>query len=81
MKRILAVAMMGILAGPAYAQMGMSGGHKTPLQLQYEREDQERKESERAYEQQMKRLKAQPPAGGPRDPWAGVRPAPEPNKR
>jgi len=83
MKRILATSMMmGMLAGPASSQMSMGGGeHKTPLQLKYEREDQERKESERAYDQTMKRLKTQAPAQAKSDPWAGVRPAPEPATR
>jgi hypothetical protein len=83
MKRILAVSvMMGMLGAPAYSQMNMGGGgHKTPLQLKYDKEDQDRKESERAYEEQMKRLKSQAPATSTRDPWAGVRPAPETTTR
>jgi hypothetical protein len=76
MKRILAVAMMGMLTAPAYSQMNMNSGHKTPLQLKYEREDRERAESERTYNETMKRLKAQPPAATKSDPWAGVRSTP-----
>ena len=83
MKRILAMSvMMGMLAGPAYSQMGMGGGgQKTPLQLKYEKEDQDKKDSERAYDEQMKRLRSQAPTPSQRDPWAGVRSAPETNSR
>ena len=83
MKRILAVAVtMGLLAGPASSQVGMGdGGHKTPLQLKYENEERDRRESERAYNDTMKRLKSQAPAPNKSDPWAGVRPNPESNTR
>jgi hypothetical protein len=82
MKRILAMsAMIGMLAGPAYSQLNMNSGHKTPLQLKYEKEDLEKKESERAYNEQMKRLKSQAPTPSQHDPWAGVRPTPETNSR
>jgi hypothetical protein len=78
MKRFLAAWMaVGMLTGPAYSQ------HKTPLEVKYENEERQHKETERAYEAQMKRLRSQPsaPATTARDPWAGVRPAPEPNSK
>jgi hypothetical protein len=83
MKRSLAaLAVMGMLAGPAYSQISKGGGgEKSPLQLQYEKDERDRKENERAYEEQMKRLRSQAPAPATRDPWAGVRPASEPNTR
>jgi hypothetical protein len=83
MKRIiLASVMMAMLGGPAHSQMSMGGSkEKTPLQLKYEREEQDRKQNEKAYEDQMKRLKSQAPVAGKRDPWAGVRPAPETNSK
>jgi hypothetical protein len=84
MKRILAVAVtMGLLAEPASSQvsMGGDGGHKTPLQLKYENEERDRRESERAYNDTMKRLKSQAPTPTKSDPWSGVRPNPESNTR
>jgi hypothetical protein len=84
MKRILAAAVMvGILTGPASSQRGGAGdgGHKTPLQLKYEKEDQDRRDSEKAYDETMKRLKSQAPAATQSDPWAGVRPPPDPKNR
>jgi hypothetical protein len=75
MKRMFAVAvMMGMLAGPAYSQ------HKTPLQLMYEKQDRDRKDNERRYDETMKHLKSQTPAPAERDPWADVRPAPQPKR-
>ena len=79
MKRILAAAaMIALLAAPATAQMGSRSGagqmqQPTPLDLQYEKERQEQRENERAYNEQMKRLKSQGPATTKVDPWAGVR--------
>ena len=76
MRYLLATAMtMAMLAGPAYAQFNTSGGSKDPLTLKYEREDNEKKENERAYNETMKRLKKQGPATTKNDPWSGVRPA------
>jgi Ni/Co efflux regulator RcnB len=78
MKRILAAAVMiALLAAPATAQMGSRSGAgqqqaPTPLDLQYEKERQEQRENERAYNEQMKRLKSQSPTTKV-DPWAGVR--------
>lgn len=66
---------MAALATPAFAQLSQ-GNQKTPLQLQYEREAQEQRENERAYNEQMKRLKTQNPTAKS-DPWAGVRPSNE----
>jgi hypothetical protein len=75
MKYLFAAAVtMAMLAGPAYAQMSM-GADKTPLQLKYEREDKERAENEKAYNDTMKRLKAQAPTKSSSDPWKSVRPA------
>jgi Ni/Co efflux regulator RcnB len=74
MKRVIAVAAwMAALAAPALAQF--SGGQesqKTPLQQQYEREERDQRENEKAYNDQMRRMKAQKPAAKS-DPWAGVR--------
>jgi len=73
MRYVCAVAMtLAMLAGPAHA-FDMNGESKDPLQLKYEREEKERKENEQAYNQQMKRLKAQAPASTKTDPWSGVR--------
>ena len=73
MKRILAAAaMMLALAAPAASQMSQ-GNQKTPLDLQYERERQDQQANERAYNDQMKRLKSQAPTTAKTDPWAGVR--------
>jgi hypothetical protein len=80
MKRIFAAAaMIALLAAPAAAQMGSRSGagqqqrEKTPLDLQYEKERIEQQENERAYNEQMKRMKSQAPTTKT-DPWAGVRP-------
>ena len=72
--RTLCMAMMtlAILAGRAQA-FEMNDSTKDPLQLKYEREENERKDNEKAYNEQMKRLKKQAPATTKNDPWAGVR--------
>ena len=67
--------MTAALVAPAAAQMSQ-GNQKTPLQLMYEKEAQDQKANEQAYNEQMKRLKSQAPAAK-NDPWAGVRPAGE----
>jgi hypothetical protein len=74
MKRVLlAAAMMAAFAAPAFAQFsGAQDGQKTPLQLQYERERRDQEDSEKAYNDQMKRLRKQNPTAKS-DPWAGVR--------
>lgn len=77
MKRVLVVAVIAAFATPAVAQMSQ-GAQKAPLDLQYERERQDQQANERAYNDQMKRLKAQTPAAKV-DPWAGVRPTNETN--
>jgi hypothetical protein len=78
MKRILAAAaMMAVLVAPAASQVQMGqGAQKTPLDLLYEKERQDQQANEKAYNDQMKRLKSQAPAAKT-DPWAGVRPASE----
>ena len=76
MRYLLAAAMtMAVLTGPAFAQFNPNAGQKDPLTLKYEREDNEKKENERAYNETMKRLKKQQPANAKADPWSGVRPA------
>jgi hypothetical protein len=85
MKRVLAatatMVMMAALAGPAAAQRGMSqGNHKTPLELQYEREKRDQEANEKAYNEQMQRMKSSGPAAK-NDPWAGVRPPNETNAK
>jgi hypothetical protein len=75
MRYFFAAAMtIVLLMGPAYSQLGL-GPEKTPLDLKYEREDRERAENERAYNETMKRLKKQPPAKVGSEPWKTVRPA------
>ena len=63
--------MMAALVAPAVSQQ--MGPQKTPLDLQYEKERQDQQANERAYNEQMKRLKSQQTTKT--DPWAGVRPA------
>jgi hypothetical protein len=78
MRYLLAAAMtmtMAMLTGPAFSQFNSNGGSKDPLTLKYEREDNEKKENEKAYNETMKRLKSQQPANAKNDPWSGVRPA------
>jgi hypothetical protein len=73
MRYVCAVAVtLAMLAGPAHA-FDTAGESKDPLTLKYEREEKERKENERAYNEQMKRLKAQAPTTTKSDPWSGVR--------
>jgi type II secretory pathway pseudopilin PulG len=75
MKRVIvaAAAMMAALAAPAFAQFsGSQDAQKTPLQLQYEREARDQRDNEKAYNDQIRRLKAQKPTAKS-DPWAGVR--------
>lgn len=71
---VLAMA-MAIPSGRAYAQMSINSSQKDPLTLKYEREENERKDNEKAYNDTMKRLKGQPPAATKSDPWAKMRPA------
>jgi hypothetical protein len=76
MRYLLAAAMtMAMLTGPAYSQFNPNGQAKDPLTLKYEREDNEKKENEKAYNDTMKRLKTQQPTNAKADPWSGVRPA------
>jgi hypothetical protein len=87
MKRFLAAtAILAALAAPATAQMGSRSGfgqqrEQTPLDRQYEKERQDQQENERAYNEQMKRMKSQGSTTSKADPWAGVRPTTEPPKR
>ena len=75
MRYLLAAAMtMAMLMGPAYSQFNPNAESKDPLTLKYEREDAEKKENEKAYNETMKRLKKQQPVTKI-DPWSGVRPA------
>ena len=85
MKRVFAatamIVMVASLAGPAAAQKGLSqGSHKTPLELQYEREKRDQEANEKAYNDQMQRMKSTGPAAKS-DPWAGVRPGNETNAK
>jgi hypothetical protein len=68
----MAAVALAILMGPARA-IDLSNNSKDPLTLKYEREESDRKEVERQYNEQMKRLKSQAPAPTKNDPWAGVR--------
>jgi hypothetical protein len=77
MRYLFAAALtMAILTSPAYSQMNL-GPDKDPLALKYEREDKERAENEKAYNETMKRLKKQAPTTTSSDPWKTVRPASE----
>ena len=67
--------MMAALVAPAASQQ--MAPQKTPLDLQYEKERIEQQANERAYNDQMKRLKSQTTTKA--DPWAGVRPATDNN--
>jgi hypothetical protein len=79
---LVAAAIVAILTLPAAAQRpGSQGNHKTPLELQYERERAEQDANERAYNEQMKRMKSQQGPAEKRDPWSGVRPANETNAK
>jgi hypothetical protein len=81
MRYLFAAAMtMAMLTGPASSQMSM-GPEKDPLALKYERQDKERAENEKAYNDTMKRLKSQAPATTSSDPWKTVRPASESNAK
>ena len=82
MRYLLATAMtMAMLTGPSHAQFNPNGQSKDPLTLKYEREESERKDNEKAYNETMKRLKTQQPANAKNDPWSGVRPASDGAKR
>jgi hypothetical protein len=83
MKYILLATMtaMAVFTGPAYAQFSGNSGAKTPLQLQYEQEEQAQKDNERQYNATMKRLRAQEPTNSKSDPWRNVRPAGQPDGR
>jgi hypothetical protein len=72
---LVATAMtLAMLSGAAYS-FEMNGESKDPLTLKYEREARERADAEKAYNDQMKRLKAQAPTKAKVDPWSNVRPA------
>lgn len=73
MRYFFVVAMLTTLVTPVYAQFNANSGQKTPLQLQYEREEAEQRENERLYNEQMKRLKKQAPTQTSNDPWKTVR--------
>jgi hypothetical protein len=83
MRYLFAAAVaMAMLAGPAHAQFNTPGGNSNdPLKQKYEREDKERAENEKAYNDTMKRLKSQAPATTNSDPWKTVRPAAESNAK
>jgi hypothetical protein len=82
MRLLFAALMMAMLASPAYSQMSLGNKkEKTPLDLKYEREENERKENERGYNDQMKRLKGQGPAATNSDPWKGVRSSTDSNAK
>jgi hypothetical protein len=71
---VAAVVTMAMLSGSAFA-FEMQGESKDPLTLKYEREAREKADAEKAYNEQMKRLKAQAPTKAKVDPWSNVRPA------
>ena len=75
---LLAAIALAVLAIPARAQMS-NGSDKTPLEYKYERQDQERKDNEKAYDETMRRIRSTGPAPKT-DPWAKVR-APETNSK
>jgi hypothetical protein len=63
-----------MLVSPATAQLA-TGKQKTPLDLKYEREEQEQHQNEQDYNRTMKRLKAQDAVKTSSDPWKNVRPS------
>ena len=73
---LLAAIALAVLAIPARAQFS-NGSDKTQLQYKYEREDQERKDNEKAYNDTMRRIRSTGPAPKT-DPWRSVRPAETP---
>ena len=77
---LAAAVIIPMLGGSASAQQE-NEANKDPYKLMLEREANERKENERAYNEQMKRLKAQNPTQTSSDPWKKVRPADTPAKR
>ena len=71
--------MLALLTAPAYSQFTMNSGQKEPLQQEYEQRQKEHQETERAYNETLKRTRSQTTVRTNSDPWAGVRPA-EPAK-
>ena len=70
---VLLAFALAIVAGPAWAQMD-------PLQLKYENERRERIETEKKYNETVRRTQT----GNPEvkaDPWRGMRPAETESKR
>jgi hypothetical protein len=75
MRVTLATAIvLAVFATPALAQQ------KNPLQMKYEAEEKERKETEKAYNDTMRRTRTTEPAPKT-DPWGKVRPTGTDNKR
>jgi hypothetical protein len=71
MRRLaIAAFMIALLPLTAYAQ------DKSPLQAQEDQEKQRRIETEKEYQDTIKRLKASSAPAAPVDPWQSVRPAP-----
>ena len=76
-----ATLMLAMLAGPAHAQF-KSDTSGDPYQEMLARQRREQQQNEAAYDQTMKRLKAQNPATAPTtDPWGTVRPVETKPKR
>ena len=65
---------LAVFATPALAQQ------KNPLQLKHEAEEKERKDTEKAYNDTMRRTRTTEPAPKT-DPWGKVRPTGTDNKR
>ena len=71
-------AVVGVSDGMGVGSGEVNPANRDPYKLMLEREQQQRDENERAYNAQMKRLKAQGAAPASSDPWKIVRPASEP---
>lgn len=80
MRVILAAAMaLAILTVPARAQIG-AGKEKSQLDLIYEAKERERADTEKAYNETVRRTRESGPATKV-DPWRTIRPADNNSKR
>jgi hypothetical protein len=71
MRRLaIAAFMVGLLPLTAFAQ------NKTPMQTLDDEKKQQHADTEKAYQDALKRLRASSAPAAPVDPWQAVRPAP-----
>ena len=82
MKHLCAAGvMLAMLAGPAYSQFNPNANEKEPLQQQYEQKQRDHQETEKAYNEALKRQRTQAPVENTSDPWRSVRPVEQPKTR